>query len=221
MSEQSAKSTGRAWDDERLAGAYRALAARPAPLDLIDDTLAATAEKGHRIGRSGRGHAWLTLAGPRAVLAGGAVALGLAAILVASLVFRSTPSAGSGSSSALPSASSTPMTLSIENDTTIAVTLVVNGKVIETVPAGGYQDPIKAELPGLPWNVETRSPSGRLLSSMTVHAGDVWQTTLPNGNGEQHGDAVRVDLSCGRLDVWSGPPLLGPAPGPGQSGDCA
>jgi hypothetical protein len=113
------------------------------------------------------------------------------------------------------------MTLSIENDTTIAVTLVVNGKAIETVPAGGYEDPIKAELPSLPWNVETRSPSGRVLSSMTVYPGDVWQTTEPNGNGEAHGDAVRVDLSCGRLDVWSGPPLLGPAPDPGPSGDCA
>jgi hypothetical protein len=108
------------------------------------------------------------------------------------------------------------MTLSIANYTTISVTLVVNGRVIETVPAGGYEDPIKAELPGLPWNLETRSPSGRALSSMTVHAGDVWQTT-----GATKGDGVRVDLSCGRLDVWSGPPLLGPPPGPGQSGDCA
>ena len=34
------------------------------------------------------------------------------------------------------------------------------------------------------------------------------------------GDAVRVDLSCGRLDIWSGPPLLGPPPGPGTPGDC-
>lgn len=113
------------------------------------------------------------------------------------------------------------MTLSIENDTTIAVTLAVNGKVVETVPPGGYQDPIKAESPAPPWNVETRSPSGRVLSSMTVGAGDAWQTTYPNGAGGAHGDAVRVDLSCGRLDVWSGAPLLGPPPGPGQSGDCA
>jgi len=141
MSEQSAKSTGRPGMTSVSQGRIGPWRPGLRPLDLIDDTLAATAEKGHRIGRSGRGHAWLTLAGPRAVLAGGAVALGLAAILVASLVFRSTPSAGSGSSSALPSASSTPMTLSIENDTTIAVTLVVNGKVIETVPAGGLPGP--------------------------------------------------------------------------------
>lgn len=93
--------------------------------------------------------------------------------------------------------------------------------MIETVPAGGYEGPIKAELPGLPWNVETRSPSRRVLSSMTVHAGDVWQTAAPNGGWGVKGDAVRVDLSCGRLDVWSGPPMLGPASSPGPLGDCA
>ena len=113
------------------------------------------------------------------------------------------------------------MTLNIENDTTIAVTLVVNGKVIETVPAGGYEDPIKAELPGLPWNVETRSPSGRVLSSMTVMQATSGRQPSPTAACETKGDAVRVDLSCGRLDVWSGPPLLGPASVPGQSGDCA
>jgi hypothetical protein len=143
------------------------------------------------------------------------------AVLVAGLLGGCVPAGGANPSSPLPSSSGTETTLSIENDTTIAVTLVVNGKVIETVPAGGYENPVKAELPALPWNVETRSPSGRVLSSMTVHSGDVWQTTDPNGGGEANGDAVRVDLSCGRLDVWSGPPLLGPAPDPGPSGDCA
>ena len=29
------------------------------------------------------------------------------------------------------------------------------------------------------------------------------------------------NLSCGRLDIWSGPPLSGPPPGPGKPGDCA
>ncbi len=142
-------------------------------------------------------------------------------VLIAGTLSGCVGAGGPSASSPLPSTSGTQMTLNIENDTTIAVTLVVNGKVIEILPAGGYEAPIKAQLPGLPWNVETRSPSGRVLSSMTVSAGDVWETTRPNGAVEQKGDAVRVDLSCGRLDVWSGPPLLGPAPGPGQSGDCA
>ncbi|MGA2501944.1 MAG: hypothetical protein ABSH20_29740 [Tepidisphaeraceae bacterium] len=131
---------------------------------------------------------------------------------------------GGGASESPATAAPSPtanMTPSIANYTTIAVTLVVNGSVVEVVPPGGYQDPIKAALPGLPWTVETRSPSGRVLSSMTVRSGDVWQTSYPSGGGAAHGDAVRVDLSCGRIDVWSGPPLLGPPPGPGTSGDCA
>jgi hypothetical protein len=57
---------------------------------------------------------------------------------------------------------------------------------------------------------------------MTVKAGDVWQTTPDaNGRSESKGDAIRVDLSCGLLEVWTGPPLTGPPPGPGTSGDCA
>jgi hypothetical protein len=126
-----------------------------------------------------------------------------------------------GSAIAPPSPSGARMTLSIANYTTISVSLVVNGYRLETVPPGGYQDPIKAELPGLPWNVQTLSPSGRVLSTMFVRAGDVSQTAYPNGQGAANGDAVRVDLSCGRLDIWSGPPMLGPVADPGPSGDCA
>ncbi len=98
--------------------------------------------------------------------------------------------------------------LSIGNWTTITVTLVVNGSVIETVPPGGYEDPIKGNLPPLPWNVKTLSPSGRVLSSLVVHPGDF-------------GDSVRKDLSCGRLDLWYRTPMIGPTFVPGPSGDCA
>jgi hypothetical protein len=76
-------------------------------------------------------------------------------------------------------------------------------------------------LPALPWAIEARSPSGRVLTSLTVNSGDVWQVTFPDGSVGSKGDAARVDLSCGRLDIWSGPPLAGPAPGPGSPGDCA
>jgi hypothetical protein len=93
MNERSRNSTGRPWDDERLAGAYRALAARSAPADLIEATLAARSAPADRKGRGPRGFAWLTWRRPRAVLASGAVGLGVAAILVASLILRPTPSA--------------------------------------------------------------------------------------------------------------------------------
>ena len=107
------------------------------------------------------------------------------------------------------------MSVSISNGTTLTVTLVVNDAPVATV-APGVDDAIPASrLSSLPWRVEARSPSGRVLVSMIVHDGDVVATA----DGDK-GDANRVDLSCGRLDIWSGPPLLGPAPGPGSPGDC-
>jgi hypothetical protein len=134
---------------------------------------------------------------------------------------------GNGSGTPVPSqtpGSSQDTKLSVGNWTTIPVTLVVNGVAIETIPAGGYEDPIKASLPALPWNVESRSPSGRVLSTLVVHSGDFVTWTSSGGGGGARGDSVRVDLSCGRLDVWYGTPMLGPAPDPNASyppGDCA
>ena len=116
-----------------------------------------------------------------------------------------------GASPTPPVASLPP--LSISNGTSIPVTLVVNGTVIETVAPGDTQDPITAPLPAQPWTIETRSPGGRVLSTLAVSLTDVI--------GSASGRAVRVDLSCGRLDVWSGPPLLGPMFSPGPSGDCS
>ena len=55
---------------------------------------------------------------------------------------------------------------------------------------------------------------------MTVRQGDVFNTFNPDGLLVMKGDAVRVDLSCGVLRIWSGPPLLGGVPGPGSPGDC-
>jgi hypothetical protein len=108
------------------------------------------------------------------------------------------------------------MSVSIENGTTLTVTLVVNDAPVATVQPGDEADIPASQLSSLPWNVEARSPSGRVLVSMVVHDGDVVQAS-----GGSKGDANRVDLSCGRIDIWSGPPLLGPAPGPGSPGDCA
>jgi len=106
--------------------------------------------------------------------------------------------------------------LVVSNQTTLAVTIAVNGTVVRTIQPNAQETLFVKELPALPWAVEASSPSGRVLTSMTVRPGDVSVTA-----GQMKGDAVRVDLSCGRLDIWSGPPLLGPAPGPGTPGDCA
>lgn len=102
--------------------------------------------------------------------------------------------------------------LSINNGTTITVTLLVNGSVVAVLPPGVQLDPVTATLPARPWTIETRSPSGRVLSTLSISATDYID--------RQDGKAIRADLSCGRLDLWSGPPMLGPAFVPGPSGDC-
>ena len=55
---------------------------------------------------------------------------------------------------------------------------------------------------------------------MTVRDGDLQATTNPDGGSSANGIGGRIDLSCGRLDIWSGVPVIGPMPGPGSPGDC-
>lgn len=107
------------------------------------------------------------------------------------------------------------MTISALNGTTKALVLVVNGAAVQNLRPGDQVEVTANVLPALPWAAEVRLPAGRLLLSLTIRAGDV----VRDGSS-QRGDAARVDLSCGRIDLWSGPPLLGPAPQPGTPGDC-
>ena len=132
-----------------------------------------------------------------------------------------TPSAEPGDSVPLGVVPPDSMSLAINNSTTLTVSLVVNGALIAKVdPATclgcSEDDAVPASLlPPLPWQAEVRSPTGRVLVSLTVQEGDI-----DYESNSSKGDANRVDLSCGRIDIWSGPPLLGPAPGPGTPGDC-
>ena len=112
------------------------------------------------------------------------------------------------------------VSLNVGNGTTLDVSIVVNGQAVGVFPpqvAGPTIDTSK--LPPLPWTVEARTSSGRLLASMVVHPGDgiensAGMTTIPMG---------RVDLSCGRLTIWAGDhPPSGPVPPSpaGSPGDC-
>jgi hypothetical protein len=106
------------------------------------------------------------------------------------------------------------MQLHVNNGTPLQLLLVVNGRTYP-LPAEGQIDLRASELPPLAWMAEIRTMSGRSLVGLTVRSGDVVQT-----QASQKGDGARVDLSCGRIDIWSGPPLLGPPPGAGAVGDC-
>jgi hypothetical protein len=119
-----------------------------------------------------------------------------------------------------PPASPPTHSLEAANGTSLTVTLAVNGTALRVIPPGESASIPVSELPLLPYAVEARSPRGRVLTSMTVHAGDVRETTTPDGVRWYQSPAVRVDLSCGRLDIWSGMPMLGLLPGPGRAGDC-
>ena len=112
------------------------------------------------------------------------------------------------------------MKLGALNATSKELVLVVNGERIDDLHPGVPLELSAARLPPLQWTAEVRLPDGRSLFSLTVRAGDVATTRHADGSIEQRGDGARVDLSCGRIDLWSGPPLIGPAPGPGAPGDC-
>ncbi len=73
-----------------------------------------------------------------------------------------------------------------------------------------------SRLPPLPWQVRVETSGGRMLLGLIVHSGDVHHSA-----NSESGDGARVNLSCGRLDLCSGPPMGGPAPGSGVPGDCA
>jgi len=110
--------------------------------------------------------------------------------------------------------------LGIDNGTTLPVTIVVNGTEIETVPPTTHRLIEPEALPEMPWEVEARTPTGRVLLTLAVAPGVVSKTVEPDGVVSLQGAADRVDLSCGRLDLYAGPPLIGPMLGPGEPGDC-
>jgi hypothetical protein len=103
--------------------------------------------------------------------------------------------------------------LGVSNGTSIVVTVLVNGRVIVTLNPGEEKTQIDTPVdpwPPLPWTIVTLSPSRRVLSTLTVSLTDYISDTS--------GRSSRVDLSCGRLDVWVGPRPLGGTFIPGTGG---
>jgi hypothetical protein len=140
----------------------------------------------------------------------------LAAVLVLLLV-------AVGCGSLVPTPAGSPAfgdQVDVVNDTKLDVTVMVNGINAGTIAAHSAISIPARRLPPQPWAVEARSPSGRLLLSFPVAPGQVTTTTDPDRHTTTNGVGGRVDLSCGRLDVFVGGPMLGPPPGAGRPGDC-
>jgi len=103
----------------------------------------------------------------------------------------------------------------VENGTILVVSIFVNDEIAVVVPGRSDDTLFANQLPALPWRVEARSASGRVLTSVDVRADSVQR----HGN-EIQTTGARLDLSCGRLDIYIATPLMGPMPGPGVPGDC-
>lgn len=107
------------------------------------------------------------------------------------------------------------LTLTANNQSDRALELYVNGGKIADVGAKSEPTFKAQDLPPLPWAAELRLPTGRTLLALTVTSGSVVRTA----NGSQS-PGIRVDLSCGRIELFAVYPLLGPVAGSGHPGDC-
>jgi hypothetical protein len=114
--------------------------------------------------------------------------------------------------------------ITVGNGTDIVVRLTVNGiPVGDFAPAGQQPDPDETLLPPLPWDMEARTVTGRLLLTLHVDPGQLHVERQPDGAINASIAMARVDLSCGTLWLWAGEITPGgPAPNPnaGKPGDC-
>lgn len=114
--------------------------------------------------------------------------------------------------------------LNVANGTELTISVSVNGvRFADFRPGQDTADLSTPDLPPLPWVVEARSSSGRLLLSMRVRAQDLATSLADDGRVVESGVAARIDLSCGRLTMWTGISApSGPMPeaSAGQPGDC-
>jgi hypothetical protein len=108
----------------------------------------------------------------------------------------------------------------VDNGTTRDISIMVNGVGTAVVGAKQSETISAATLPPGNWSIDARLPGGRNVLSFVVITADITATEDPTGAGSIVGAGQRVDLSCGRLDVWVAVAPLGPPPGPGTPGDC-
>jgi hypothetical protein len=83
--------------------------------------------------------------------------------------------------------------LGISNGTSLTVTLLLNGTSVGSAAPGVGMEPIDfANLPAMPWTGEAKSPPGRVLTSITVHSGDVTAGAVASDNLSTSGTMGRI-----------------------------
>jgi len=113
-----------------------------------------------------------------------------------------------------------PAQIEVSNGTTLDLALFVNGTQVASIPGGGGTTVPPDRLPPMPWSVEARSSSGRVVASFGATTDELEPVVGVDSTGWTiAGD--RVDLSCGMLVMFAGTiAIVGPVPGPGTPGDC-
>jgi hypothetical protein len=108
------------------------------------------------------------------------------------------------------------MWLAAGNGSDRKLVLFVNDLPIRDVLPGTETRFTAAELPPLPWHAELRLETGRTLVELVLASGTIMRSSDGGGTGA----GARMDLSCGRVELYSGFPMGGPPPGGGVPGDC-
>jgi hypothetical protein len=113
-----------------------------------------------------------------------------------------------------------PNDLHVVNETTRAMTILVNGAMATTVPAQESATLRAASLPKGNLRVEARLPGGRVVLGTLVEQASVIAMPEVGGKAVVSGSSMWADLSCGRIEIWVGTPAEKPSVGPGTPGDC-
>lgn len=74
---------------------------------------------------------------------------------------------------ATPSPLPTWPSVRIYNQTSVALTMVVNGSQVTVIPAESLIDPLASPLPARPWTIQLQSRSGRSIVTLDVAAGAI------------------------------------------------
>ncbi len=111
--------------------------------------------------------------------------------------------------------------LNVSNETTIPVTLLVNGEQISVIEPGNGLIIHDRELPARPWTVELTTAGGRSLAALPVAEGSVVDERALDGTGSYSAPMSRTVLSCGTLLIQVGDTQSGGGgPVQGVDGDC-
>jgi hypothetical protein len=107
----------------------------------------------------------------------------------------------------------------IANDTTLELTLHVNGASIGIFEPGTVSTVLVRA--AYPWIVEVKDPNGRVLTSMTIRDGDINPPAQPGG--DQHSAVSSfVALPCGQVAIFGGDVKpVAPSPVPGGPATCS